>query len=119
MSQAGVEAAGRDWGLFARAVGYGAAAAFALFYALHLGLGTTPRQASRVAFPLAALPFSVGLIGWSGVMMSGEAIEGFSREFGISENWTAESGRQAMALLVAFGFGGMVGAAIAGAPYGV
>jgi len=45
----------------------------------------------RVAFPLAAFPFSVGLIGWSGVLMSGEAIEGFSRELGISENWTAES----------------------------
>jgi hypothetical protein len=119
MSQAGVEAAGRDWGLFVRAAGYGAAAAFALFYVLHLGVGVTPRQASEVTFPLAALPFSVGLIGWSGVLMSGDAIEGFSKELGISENWTAESGRQAMALLTAFGLGGMVGAAIAGAPYGV
>lgn len=119
MSQAGVEAAGRDWGLFARTAGYGALAAFALFYVLHLGVGVTPRQASRVAFPLAALPFSVGLLGWSSVLMSGDAIEGFSKELGISEGWTAESGRQAMALLIAFGLGGMVGAAVAGAPYGV
>ncbi|SEW13610.1 DUF7268 family protein [Halobacterium jilantaiense] len=119
MSQAGVEVAGRDWGLFARAAGYGAAAAFALFYVLHLGVGTSPRQASEVAFPLAALPFAVGLVGWSGVLMSGDAIEGFSTELGVSEGWTAESGRQAMALLIAFGLGGMVGAAVAGAPYGV
>ncbi|MCF2208551.1 hypothetical protein PNQ29_01130 [Halobacterium salinarum] len=119
MSQAGVEAAGRDWGLFARAAGYGAATAFALFYALHFGVGVRPRQASGVAFPLAALPFAVGLIGWSGVLLSGDAVEGFSRELGVSDTWTAESGRQAMALVIAFGAGGMAGAAIAGAPYGV
>jgi hypothetical protein len=119
MSQAGVESAGRDWGLFVRAAGFGAAAAFALFYVLLLGFGAPPRTASEVAFPLAALPFSVGLLGWSGVLLSGDAIEDFSGEIGLSKGWTAESGRQAMALLIAFGLGGMVGAAVAGAPYGV
>jgi hypothetical protein len=117
--QEGVEAKGRDWGLFARAAGLGAALAFALFYVLHLGVGVPPRDASEVAFPLAALPFAVGLIGWSSVLMSGDAIETFSAELGLSENWTVGSGRQAMALLVVFGLGGMVGAALAGAPYGV
>ncbi|MFB6072525.1 MAG: hypothetical protein ABEJ88_06110 [Halobacterium sp.] len=116
--QGGVEAAGRDWGLLARAAGAGALAAAALFYALVFA-GWPPREASQLAFPLAALPFSVGLLGWSTVLMSGDALEGFSREFGVSESWTVESGRQAMALLVAFGLGGMVGAALAGAPYGV
>jgi hypothetical protein len=117
--QEGVEAAGRDWGILVRAAGVGGALAFALFYALHLGVGVPPRDASEVAFPLAALPFAVGLVGWSGVLMSGDAIERFSAELGISEGWTVESGRQAMAVLVSFGLGGMVGAAVAGAPYGV
>jgi len=53
------------------------------------------------------------------VLLSGEAVENYSRELGLSEGWTVESGRQAMAVLVVFGLGGMVGAAVAGAPYGV
>ncbi|WP_232687031.1 DUF7268 family protein [Halobacterium zhouii] len=115
----GVEDTGRDWGLFARAAAAGAVAAFALFYALVLFAAFTPRAASEIAFPLAALPFSLGLLGWPAVLMSGDALERFSTEIGVSEGWTAEGGRQAMALLTWFGAGGMVGAAVAGAPYGV
>ncbi|WP_432277255.1 DUF7268 family protein [Halobacterium salinarum] len=84
---------------------------------------TDPDIAARVlaahADAAATYPFAVGLMGWSGVLLSGDAVEGFSRELGASDTWTAESGRQAMALVIAFGAGGMVGAAIAGAPYGV
>ena len=115
----GVENRGRKWGLLARAAGAGAVAAFALFYTLVFLADLAPRTASEIAFPLAALPFSLGLLGWSAVLMSGRAVENYSAELGISESWTVEGGRQAMALLVWFGFGGMVGAAIAGAPYGV
>ena len=112
------EERGRDWGLLACAGAAGAVLAFALFYALVFG-GWSPRAASELTFPLAALPFSLGLLGWSAVLMSGNALERFSTEIGVSEGWTAASGRQAMALLVWFGAGGMVGAAIAGSPYGV
>jgi hypothetical protein len=115
---AGVESSGRDWALLARAAAVGGAAAFALFYALYLVAGWPPREASELTFPLAALPFAVGLLGWSAVLMSGRALENYSTELGISESWTVESGRQAMALLIAFGVGGMVGAAIAGMPFG-
>ncbi|WP_232700327.1 DUF7268 family protein [Halobacterium wangiae] len=117
--QEGVEARGRDWGLLARFAGAGFVAAFSLFYALVFGLGYAPRTASGLAFPLAAIPFALGLIGWSAVLLSGEAVETFSTELGISDSWTVESGRQAMAVLLVFGLGGMVGAAVAGAPYGV
>lgn len=116
--QEGVEAHGRDWGLLGRAALVGALAAGSLFYVL-LAAGFTPFRSSQVAFSLAALVFALGLTAWSGVLMSGEALEGFSRQFGISDTWTAESGRQAMALLVAFGAGGMLGAALAASPYGV
>ncbi|MBV0924491.1 hypothetical protein KTS45_09795 [Halomicroarcula limicola] len=115
---AGVETEGRDWRLLARAAGVGFAGAVLLFYAL-VAFGTSPRDASELVFPLAALPFSLGLLGWSAVLLSGEAIETFSAELGVSESWTVESGRQGTALLVVFGLGGMVGAAVAGAPYGV
>lgn len=116
--QQGVEARGRDWGLLGRAALVGAVTAGALFYALLVG-GWTPYRSSELAFSLAALVFAVGLTAWSGVLLSGDALEGFSRQFGISETWTAESGRQAMALLIAYGAGGMVGAAVAASPYGV
>jgi hypothetical protein len=116
--QEGVEARGRDWGLLARTSLGGAVAAATLFYAL-LVAGWTPYRSSELAFSLAALVFALGLTAWSGVIMSGEALEGFSRQFGISDTWTAESGRQAMAFLIAFGGGGMVGAALAATPYGV
>lgn len=116
--QQGVEAQGRDWGLLARAALLGAITAAASFYALLVG-GWTPYRSSEIAFSLPALVFAVGLTSWSGVLMSGEALEGFSRQFGISDTWTAESGRQAMALLVAFGAGGMAGASVAASLYGV
>ena len=116
--QEGVEATGRDWGVLGRAVLVGAIGAGALFYGL-LVAGFSPFRSSQVAFSLAALVFALGLTAWSGVLMSGEALEGFSRQFGISDTWTAESGRQAMALLIAFGAGGMVGATLAATPYGV
>lgn len=116
--QQGVETQGRDWGLLARTFVVGAVTAGVLFYALMVA-GQTPFRSSELAFSLAALVFALGLTAWSGVLMSGEALEGFSRQFGISDTWTAESGRQAMALLIAFGAGGMVGAALAASPYGV
>jgi formate/nitrite transporter FocA (FNT family) len=116
--QEGVEAQGRDWALLARAVLAGAVVAAALFYALLFG-GLTAYRASELAFSLAALVFALGLTAWSGVIMSGEALEGFSRQFGISDTWTAESGRQAMAFLIAFGGGGMVGTVLAAMPHGV
>lgn len=115
---AGVEDRGRDYRLLARAGLYGALAASALFYVLVLA-SVGPYRASEVAFSLSALAFAFGLTGWSGVVMSGEAIEAFSKEFGITENWTAKSGRQAMALVTVFGLGGMIGAALAARPYGV
>ncbi|MFB6268940.1 MAG: hypothetical protein ABEH83_03290 [Halobacterium sp.] len=114
----GAEDAGRDWRLLARAAGFGAALAAVLFYGL-VAVAVVPRRASEVAFSLPALAFAVGLLGWSGVVMSGDAMEGFSRELGISEGFSAAGARQAMAVLVAFGGGGMVGAAVAALPYGV
>lgn len=113
-----VEMPDKPWGLIGRAVLVGALSAMVLF-GLLLVLDWSPRDASSTVFSLAALVFSVGLIGWSTVLMTGEAMERFSSDLGLSEGWTVRGGRQAMALLVAGGGGGMVGAAIAGSPFGV
>lgn len=107
----------RNWALIARvAVGGGVAAA--TLFAVLVVAGWRPRAASELAFSLSGLVFSVGLIGWSTVLLSGDAIEGFSRQVGVSRSWTAAGGRQAMAVLTMFGAGGMVGASLAAAPFG-
>ena len=107
-----------DWGLLARAALVGAVGAATLFLVLVFG-GRTPQRASEIAFSLAALPFAIGLIGWSTAILSGGAIEGFTRTFDISEEWTAESGRRTMTLLVVAGLAGMVGSSVTAAVYGV
>lgn len=109
----------RDWTALAQTAIIGGVAAILLFAALVYALAWTPRSASELTFSLAALPFALGLIGWSTVLLSGNALEGFSREFNISQTWTKRGGRNAMARLIAVGAGGMVGASLAGAPYGV
>lgn len=109
----------RDWTALARTAAAGGFAAIALFAVLVFGVQWTPRSASELTFSLAALPFSLGLIGWATVLLSGNAIEGFSRQFNVSRTWNKEGGRDAMARLIAVGAGAMVGASLAGAPYGV
>ena len=94
---AGVEARGRDWNALARTALAGAVAAAALFGAFVIA-GVPPQRASELAFSLSGLPFSVGLIGWSTVLLSGDAIERFSRDLGMSERWTTSGGRRAMAI---------------------
>jgi hypothetical protein len=106
-----------NWTLFARAAIVGAVGAATLFVVLVLG-GRTPFRASEIAFSLAALPFAIGLIGWSTAILSGNAIEGFTRTFDISDEWTAESGRRTMALLVVAGLTGMVSVSLVAAVYG-
>jgi hypothetical protein len=113
-----IESEGTDWGLLGRAVLAGTVAGATLF-AILLALGWGSLQADTIVFSLSGLPFSIGLIGWSTVLISGNAIEGFSREFGISESFTVEGSRQAMALLTAFGAGGMIASSIAAMALGV
>mgnify|MGYP006285779607 CR=1 FL=1 len=110
MEEPGTES--RDLGLLGRALVGGFLTATALFVAL-LAIGWEALAADTLVFSLSALPFALGLVGWSTVLLSGNAIEGFSREFGISDSWTAAGSRQAMALLTAFGAGGMIGSSVA------
>lgn len=108
----------RDWRLLLGTTLLGALLGGILFLGLLAGGWSAPR-ASELSFSLAGLPFSIGLIGWSTVLLSGNAMEGFSEELGLSRGWTAEGGREAMALLIAIGGGGMLGSALVASPFGV
>lgn len=108
----------RNWRLLLGTTLLGALLGGVLFLGLLVG-GWSARRASELSFSIAGLPFSIGLIGWSTVLLSGNAMEGFSKELGLSSGWTAEGGRQAMALLIAIGGGGMLGSAIVASPFGV
>jgi hypothetical protein len=114
----GPEETGRNWRLLLGTTLIGVLLGGILFLGFLAG-GWSARSASELSFSLAGLPFSVGLIGWSTVLLSGNAMEGFSKELGLSSGWTAEGGRQAMALLIAIGGGGMLGSSIAASPFGV
>lgn len=108
----------RDWRRLLEATLVGALLGGSLFLGFLLG-GWSARRASELSFSLSGLPFSIGLIGWSMILLSGNAMEGFSKELGLSEGWTVEGGRQAMALLIAIGGGGMLGSALIASPFGV
>lgn len=108
----------RNWRLLGGTVLLGALLGGILFLALLAG-GSQARRASEISFSLAGIPFSIGLIGWSTVLLSGNAMEDFSKELGLSRGWTVEGGRQAMSLLIAFGGGGMLGSALIASPFGV
>lgn len=108
----------RNWRLLLGAVLLGALLGGILFLGLLAG-GWPARRASEISFSLGGIPFSIGLIGWSTVLLSGNAMEGFSKELGLSKGWTVEGGRQAMALLIAVGGGAMLGSALTASPFGV
>lgn len=109
---------GRNWRLLLGTTLLGALLGGVLFLGFLAG-GWSARRASELSFSLAGIPFSIGLIGWSTVLLSGNAMENFSKELGLSRSWTTEGGRQAMALLIALGGGGMLGSAIVASPFGV
>lgn len=68
--------------------------------------------ASEQVFSLAALVFGFGLLGWSGSAMFGRAVETTQEYMETGSNWTEASSRRAMARVLGFGLGGMVGAII-------
>jgi hypothetical protein len=66
--------------------------------------------ASEQVFSLAALVFGFGLLGWSGSAMFGRAVETTQEYMETGSNWTEADSRRAMARILGFGVGGMVGA---------
>jgi len=70
------------------------------------------KLASDVVFSLAALVFSLGLIGWAGSILAAGSIGAVQHHLDIARDWTEAGARRAMAHLVGVGVGGMLGAVV-------
>lgn len=95
-------------------------ARFGLFGALLGGVGVlllvtsgeAVAFASRTAFSVGALVFGLALLGWSGSVFAGGAIENMQKHLGSNSDWTEADSRRAMAVLGSLGGGGMVGSSV-------
>ncbi|SFK58514.1 hypothetical protein SAMN04487950_0030 [Halogranum rubrum] len=77
-----------------------------------LALGSV-RDASETMFVLGALAFGFGLLGWSGSILAANSVEAMQEHLDAASGWTEQNSRRAMARIGSFGFGVMVGSAVA------
>ncbi|SEO94470.1 hypothetical protein SAMN04487948_108128 [Halogranum amylolyticum] len=71
------------------------------------------RAASDTVFLLGALAFGFGLLGWSGSILAANSVEAMQDQLDAASGWTETNSRRAMARIGSFGFGVMVGSAVA------
>ena len=69
----------------------------------------TLRFASTQTFAVGALALGFGVLGWSGSVLAGGAIEALQRYLDAGSDWTERDSRRAMARIAGFGAGVMVG----------
>ncbi|EMA43254.1 DUF7268 family protein [Halococcus saccharolyticus] len=93
----------------AGAVGFvvGALALFAL------ATVRTPEFASTQIFAVGALVLGFAVLGWSGSVLAGNAVETLQSHLDTDTGWTERDSRRAMARLTGFGAGVMVGVSVA------
>ncbi|WP_227375300.1 DUF7268 family protein [Haladaptatus halobius] len=72
--------------------------------------GESVSFASRKVFAVGALAFGFALIGWSGSVLAGRAVENMQEHLDTNSNWTEANSRHAMTVIGSLGAGGMVGA---------
>lgn len=77
---------------------------------LYAGDGT----AVTTIFALGALLLGFGLLGWSGSVFAGRGIENMQTYMETNTGWTEHDSRRAMARILGFGVGVMVGAPLGG-----
>ena len=65
-------------------------------------------------FALGSLVFGFGLLGWSGAVALGRGIEAMQTHLDTNSGWTEPDARRAMARILGFGLGVMVGTIIVG-----
>lgn len=68
----------------------------------------------ETVFALGALVLGFALVGWSGSILVGGAVENMKTHLDLSTDWTEADSRRAMARLGGFGAGVMVGIAAVG-----
>ncbi|WP_435361443.1 DUF7268 family protein [Haloarchaeobius sp. DFWS5] len=71
--------------------------------------------ASELVFALGALALGGSLLGWSGSVMVGDAVEARNALLETNSDWTEAKSRRAMARIGGFGVGTMVGSSVVAA----
>lgn len=100
----------------ARLVGRAAALGLvlgALAVPIVIASGESLRYASEKVFAVGALVLGFAVLGWTGSVFAGTAIENMQTYMETNTGWTEADSRQAMTLLAGLGVGGMVGASLA------
>lgn len=98
--------------LVGRAVALGLALG-ALAVPVVVASGETAQYASEKVFAVGALVLGFAVLGWSGSVFAGEAVENMQKYMDTNTEWTEASSRRAMTILAGLGLGGMVGASLA------
>ncbi|MCT9095232.1 hypothetical protein [Haloarchaeobius sp. HME9146] len=80
---------------------------------LFAAFGFSPRGAAGTVFALGTLAFGFGLVGWSGSIILGDAVEIRDSLLGKDSDWTEPKSRRAMVRVGSFGFGVMLGSSVA------
>ncbi|EMA01595.1 DUF7268 family protein [Haloferax denitrificans] len=68
----------------------------------------------ETTFALGSLAFGFGLLGWSGAVALGRGIESMQAHLDTGTGWTEADARRAMARILGFGLGVMLGATAVG-----
>lgn len=76
-------------------------------------VGDAPGAVDTV-FALGSLVFGFGLLGWSGAVALGTGIEAMQEFLDTKTGWTEPDARRAMARILGFGLGVMVGTMLVG-----
>ncbi|MFO8115409.1 MAG: hypothetical protein R6U01_08630 [Halorubrum sp.] len=104
--------------LVAGGVAVGAAATPVLVVGLVAVGGFAPLAAAETAFAFGGLWFGLALLGWSGSVASGRAIEAAQEHLDADSGWTERRSRRAMARIGGFGAGMMLVAPVLGSLVG-
>ncbi|ELK54865.1 hypothetical protein D320_07719, partial [Haloferax sp. BAB-2207] len=68
----------------------------------------------ETTFAVGSLAFGFGLLGWSGAVALGRGIESMQAHLDTGTGWTEADARRAMARVLGFGLGVMLGATAVG-----
>ncbi|WP_458206805.1 DUF7268 family protein [Haladaptatus sp. NG-SE-30] len=79
---------------------------------LVVAAGETVTFASRKVFAVAALALGFGVLGWSGSVFAGQAVENMQEYLDSNSDWTEADSRRAMTVIGSLGAGGMLGTSV-------
>jgi hypothetical protein len=76
---------------------------------LVVAAGETVSFASQKTFAVATLTFGFAVLGWSGSVFAGSAVENAQEYFDTNTGWTEADSREAMTVIGSLGAGAMLG----------